>query len=164
MYLSLFVLGNFPSLKAFLNTWDVQFPLDPDIPFVIAPLLASREELPIRVIDQTEDTLTVTVYRHATKKRIKAAFETEIADYLPKDATGNRPVNKKRQWPIEYYQEIFRAYDLSQENYSNSEIAQRLWPDTITASKHTSAARNTHLQNVKDRIQAAKRLIDHAKK
>jgi hypothetical protein len=141
-----------PLLAEFQRQWGIQFPLEPDIPYAIRPLLWSSKDVLVEwTLDDTAHVLHLTVQLDAPKKWILDAIEDVVTHCLPSERGS--PLQRRS-----YYEELFQIYDLHQHGMSDTAIARQLWPEEFE-SKQFYGAKNPVLQLVHDRLKAVHELM-----
>lgn len=155
-----------PLLAAFQQQWGIEFPVEPDIPYAIRPLLwSSREVQAAWTLDDTTRVghLTVSFQLDVPQKWITDAVEGVVADLkrkLPRDDKYRLPSERdSRLRERKYYEELFQIYDLHQAGKSDAAIARQLWLEEFK-SKPRYGAKNPVLQRVHDRLKAVRNLMD----
>ena len=146
-----------PPLAAFQRQWGIRFPVEPDIPYAIRPLLWSAQEHLVEcTYDTARNVLHLTVSLDAPKKQIMDAIEDFVTHWrsLKKLSSKRRSRLQERT----HYEKIFEVYDLHHDGISDAAIARQLWLEEFK-SPQRPGAKNPVLQRVSDRIKAAKKLI-----
>jgi hypothetical protein len=167
-YLAQKFLDRVSVLGRFQQEWDMEFPLTPDLLWVIDEVFRSSKTVPVRVTggDATQRTVSLTIQLDTglPKELIMACLDTVLSRYLPKEQTRLRAVSKRRVYSLKYYQDAFCAYDLRQQGIAIDEIAKRIWPDDFERWQCPWPEKNRVLQRVHDRIKLTQELIRTAKK
>jgi hypothetical protein len=163
------ILDRVPALERFQQQWGMEFPLTPDLLWVIEEVFRSSKTVPVRVTgeDATERTVSLTIQLDTDlpKELIMAYLDTVLSRYLPKERTRLRAASKTRVHPLKHYQDAFRVYDLRQQGLSFADIARQLWPEEFEHGEHHHAQKNPVVQRVRDHIKLATKLIQiHAAK
>jgi hypothetical protein len=148
-----------PPLARFADTWGIHLPLDPTIPILpdfVAYAVFPRDH-DIKLTSRRDGELIVefAIRRGASREVLRAQLDAIFAANSWLTNASAHHQHRKRS----YYENVFRAYDLSLQDYTFPEIAQQLWPKEWSSMRRDYPQKNPMVQRAQDYVARAHALI-----